>query len=335
MQAPPCEANRCTHPLLSSDARGLSTIEYALLFALICIGCLALWHKLERDLDCQVGVGTQRFGSMSSGATATLPEHCRETQAGVGKPPPIPVHPYPNQPQPPPASGASPPPPPPPAAPPPAPPPAAAKPPSAGAAVTTGLGPKADAVVAQSPTLSQQVQSLKSQGWTIRYGQPGGGGFTDESRKEIVIDPDDQQRGAKVVASSLAHETGHALNPTATVPASGLTRAEYIAKNTQAQLLEEAKATLNNTKVRDEILKNGGPDIGIDGKMKSQYKAIYTQYAAGKLTQTQAEQKIAQLIGNNETTSNTHQNYQTYYAQTYAKAWDQAYPNKPKNFKAP
>ena len=82
-------------------------------------------------------------------------------------------------------------------------------------------------------------------------------------------------------------------------------------------------------------MKNGGPDTGIAGKISPQYKAIYKQYAAGKLSQAQAEQKIAQLIGNNEVTSNTHQNYRTYYAQTYAKAWDQAYPKAPKNFKAP
>jgi len=43
------------------DQRGLSTMEYAVLFIIIIIGSLALWSRLGRSLAGQVGTGTQTF----------------------------------------------------------------------------------------------------------------------------------------------------------------------------------------------------------------------------------------------------------------------------------
>jgi hypothetical protein len=201
--------------------------------------------------------------------------------------------------------------------------------------VSTGLGANVDTLVNQSPTLSQGIKDLKAHGWTIRYSNASeNGAFTDDDAHTIVIRSSDQNNPANV-ARSLSHELGHAQNPVPPISASGLTRAEYIQKNTDAQLASEGAATLNNAKVRAEIMKSGGQDIGISGSQTAKYDAIYNQYSSGKLTKQQAEAQIGQVYGNSETTSNTNQNYRAYYSQTYATAWDQAYPNKPKDFRAP
>jgi len=43
------------------DQRGLSTMEYAVLFVIIVVGALALWTKLGKTLADQVSQGTQTF----------------------------------------------------------------------------------------------------------------------------------------------------------------------------------------------------------------------------------------------------------------------------------
>jgi Flp pilus assembly pilin Flp len=46
---------------LSRDERGLSTMEYAVLFVIIVVGALALWTKLGKSLADQVSQGDQTF----------------------------------------------------------------------------------------------------------------------------------------------------------------------------------------------------------------------------------------------------------------------------------
>jgi len=52
---------------LARDQRGLSTMEYAVLFVIIVVGALALWSRLGRSLATQVGNGQQVFDSELQG----------------------------------------------------------------------------------------------------------------------------------------------------------------------------------------------------------------------------------------------------------------------------
>ena len=48
---------------LVRDQRGLSTMEYAVLFVIIVVGALALWTKLGKSLAEQVQNGDQTFNA--------------------------------------------------------------------------------------------------------------------------------------------------------------------------------------------------------------------------------------------------------------------------------
>ena len=55
---------------LSGDERGLSSLEYAVLFALLVVGGLSLWHGLASTASERVGSATNEFSSVLSGAQA-------------------------------------------------------------------------------------------------------------------------------------------------------------------------------------------------------------------------------------------------------------------------
>ena len=46
---------------LAKDQRGLSTMEYAVLFVIIVVGAIALWMNLGESLAGQVADGTDTF----------------------------------------------------------------------------------------------------------------------------------------------------------------------------------------------------------------------------------------------------------------------------------
>ncbi|MEO8185382.1 MAG: hypothetical protein ABI895_41770 [Deltaproteobacteria bacterium] len=315
--------------------RGLSTVEYVIVLVLIAIVAMVSWRLFGESVAQSLGHVQRKMEGLG--------------QADLGGGGPSPSLPSPESNTPAPAPGVFPPSPPPPPTPPPPPPPAgggaAGSAGSGGAGSggasggssaqgTTGLGTNIDALVSKSPTATQNVQNLRAQGWTFQYGPAGGGTYTDTDTKVITLDANEQSN-PKEAAVSVAHEASHALVPVNEVPPSGLTRAEYIKKNVEQELRGEAAATLNNAQARDEILSNGGSDIGIAGAQSKQYDAIYKQYKAGKITRAQAEQKIAKAYGAGEKTSNTNQNYRKYYEQFYAQSWDAQFPKSPKSFRAP
>ena len=84
---------------------------------------------------------------------------------------------------------------------------------------------------------------------------------------------------------------------------------------------------MKNIEVQREIVKNGGPDIGIAGNSANHpsYNAAYDQYlkdgnAAG------ARDKIGQIFGNGERVSGpTNPTYNEYYGGWYT----QNYPGRP------
>ncbi|HEX4353213.1 MAG TPA: hypothetical protein VHZ95_09870 [Polyangiales bacterium] len=308
------------HRLLA-DRRGLSTLEYALLFVVICVGSLAFWHKLGRNLYCQMTVAEGTFTTRLGGSATGDQSYCSDVLgnggagglgSSNGQPPPVP----PGQNQPP-----HPPPPPPPPPPP---------------AVTTGLGAAVDALVGQSPTLTHDLQALQANGWTVRYGHAGEtGSFSRRDQKVIVIDPSEQGQPA-MLAQTLAHEAGHAqYTPSPYVPPSGLTKAQYVQRNVDHNLADEGAATLENMETRAEILQHGGPDIGIAGTQPAQYQQIYNQYKAGTITSEQARNQIGNVYGNGEHTSTTGEAYGAYYGHAYETQWNQSYAGKPPGFVAP
>jgi Flp pilus assembly pilin Flp len=52
---------------LVRDQRGLSTMEYAVLFVIIVVGAVGLWSTLGDDLADQVDRGTQTFNDTVEG----------------------------------------------------------------------------------------------------------------------------------------------------------------------------------------------------------------------------------------------------------------------------
>ena len=77
---------------LGADRRGLSTLEYAVIFIVILIGGLALWKNLSRSLATQVGDGNAAFDSalgaaQRQGDTGEMPATAPGAQ-GPANPPP-------------------------------------------------------------------------------------------------------------------------------------------------------------------------------------------------------------------------------------------------------
>jgi uncharacterized Zn-binding protein involved in type VI secretion len=195
--------------------------------------------------------------------------------------------------------------------------------------LTTGLGANIDQLIAKSDTLSNNLQVLLSQGWTISFGTAGNGTFADRSTKSIVVDPNGSGNPPSVV-QSLAHESGHALYiPDPYVPPGSLTKDQYVTQNLDRNLRDEGEATLMNAQVRNEINSAGGPDIGIAGAKPDDYASIAGQnhdYA----DRDQARQDIGDIFANNEHTSTPpNPTYKDYYSKPYSDFWDKTHPPPP------
>lgn len=190
--------------------------------------------------------------------------------------------------------------------------------------VATGLGADVDALVNLSPTLAKQVEQLQKDGWSIQYGPAGGGSYANRREKRIVIDSNERGNAA-LVSQTIAHEAGHAMYTLpAEVPMEGRSRQEYVEANVQRHLRDEAEATMNNMKVRDEILLGGGPDIGVAGANAKQYEQTWQDYRSGAIDRNTARERIANAFGD-ERTSTTGEDYRTYYGKPYEDAWDQVH----------
>jgi uncharacterized Zn-binding protein involved in type VI secretion len=162
-------------------------------------------------------------------------------------------------------------------------------------------------VVRMSPTLSEQLRQLFRDGWSVVRRE--GGGHIDRDLKEIVIPPGrfDEEIG------NTAHEAGHAMRPAPLEPPrKGLTEAEYVERSVQDDMLEEGHAQYNAAKVRDEIINNRGPDVGIPGEQAKDFKDVYNAHKNGMLDKDQAVEDMADLM-RNETTGNTKEPYPDYY----------------------
>lgn len=137
----------------------------------------------------------------------------------------------------------------------------------------------------QSPSLAKALNYLVPRGWTIRYGDPSSGTFTNRSQKVIQIASD--HATPEDVAQAIAHEVGHALDARMRpVFASATDRGRF-------ELESEGKAALFNTRVRDEIYASTGIDIGVNGDAVGPVSEIARDPS---LTETQKIQKIGEVF---------------------------------------
>ncbi|WP_151636961.1 type VI secretion system Vgr family protein [Noviherbaspirillum aerium] len=185
--------------------------------------------------------------------------------------------------------------------------------------VKTNLGEEVDKLASKSPKLQNDLNKLKADGWEIQYGSNGAGSYADRHSVPPKIVIDGSLKGKTLSATqTLAHEAGHALYP---YKADISSKAGYV----NSALADEGAATLNNIKVQREIIKNGGPDIGIAGHPANHgiYNKAYDNYQKSGDSDS-ARNAIGKQFGKGEHTSTTGQPYADYYGEWY----DKTYPKK-------
>ncbi|PXV75862.1 type VI secretion system Vgr family protein [Pantoea sp. PNA 03-3] len=182
----------------------------------------------------------------------------------------------------------------------------------------SGYGKDVDSLVEKSPTMKQDITTLKKRGWVFKEGEAGKGTFADRQGRIITVDKSNMNDAAKVV-QSLSHESGHALYK----PNIDLSSKDNYLNST---LSDEGAATLNNIRVQREIIANHGEDIGIAGNTANQkdYNAIFDSLEKGDITESDARMKIGRIFGKGERTSTTKELYEDYYGGWY----DKNYPAK-------
>jgi len=180
--------------------------------------------------------------------------------------------------------------------------------------ITDGLGEDVNALIALSPSLQEDVQSLDQQRWTIRYGEAGDkkGSFASSKRKLIVLDPM-LKNDAKRTVRALAHEVGHATHHHIDDMSS---RDAFV----DGRLTGEGMATINNIRVRREILDSGGDDIGISGNADNHdyYNEIYDKLASNRIEIEKASAAIGERYRYGEKASTTGESY----GDSIGKAYD-------------
>jgi type VI secretion system secreted protein VgrG len=183
----------------------------------------------------------------------------------------------------------------------------------------TGLGSKdVDALSKKSPTLMKNLDALADQGWVIEYGKPGDITATDHGAKKIVVNPAEKGITTELM-QTLSHESGHALHETGYTPHDGLTKAEFVEANLQRQLAGEGEATIMNLRVRDEILKAKGSDIGVAGGKAEEYKKLYAKYSDPK-DHAKLREEIGKIYRKGEFVAGG--DYEKYYSDFYKGEYD-------------
>ncbi|MFA1018097.1 type VI secretion system Vgr family protein [Enterobacter sp. SAT-E-asb] len=178
---------------------------------------------------------------------------------------------------------------------------------------SSGYGKDVDSLVDKSPTMKNDIATLKKRGWTFEEGEPGKGTFANRQKRVITVDKNELGNPDEVV-QSLSHESGHALyEPNIDVSS----REAYL----NSTLSDEGAATLNNIRVQREIIANKGGDIGIAGNPanQTQYNRIYDSLERGAIKESEARTQIGRIFGKGEQTSTTGQYYEDYYGGWYDK----------------
>ncbi|MEG5431886.1 type VI secretion system Vgr family protein [Enterobacter asburiae] len=185
--------------------------------------------------------------------------------------------------------------------------------PPASNAPSSGYGKDVDSLVDKSPTMKNDIATLKKRGWTFEEGEAGKGTFANRQKRVITVDKN-ELGNPNAVVQSLSHESGHALyEPNIDFSS----RDAYL----NSTLSDEGAATLNNIRVQREIIANKGGDIGIAGNPanQTQYNHIYDSLERGAIKESEARTQIGRIFGKGEKTSTTGQYYEDYYGGWYDK----------------
>jgi type VI secretion system secreted protein VgrG len=185
--------------------------------------------------------------------------------------------------------------------------------PPASNAPSSGYGKDVDSLVDKSPTMKNDIATLKKRGWTFEEGEAGKGTFANRQKRVITVDKN-ELGNPNAVVQSLSHESGHALyEPNIDFSS----RDAYL----NSTLSDEGAATLNNIRVQREIIANKGGDIGIAGNPanQTQYNRIYDSLERGAIKESEARTQIGRIFGKGEQTSTTGQYYEDYYGGWYDK----------------
>lgn len=206
----------------------------------------------------------------------------------------------------------------------------------AGKPIESGLGPEVDARLNKSPTLQEDWADLTSNpdpadNCSIEMGEPGKGSRfipgdpANGTPNKILLDPE-LASNPDNAASTVAHEIGHAKSPGANPPdpATSPDRATFVEDAARESLTEEGRATLKNGQARQEILDNGGPDIGFAGNRANAplYDGVVQRVNKGELTPEQGAQEIGKIYDQGETVSGTDQSYGDYFRDWYGDQYD-------------
>jgi type VI secretion system secreted protein VgrG len=167
-----------------------------------------------------------------------------------------------------------------------------------GKKVDTVLDQKVEDLLDMSPSLRRLWEIATNAGWKLELTNEGKSRAEAGKPPRVLINPADIKEGGDPfakMASLVAHEMGHSGTPyQPQIEADN--QAEFVAKNVAKDLQHEGAAAFINAKVRDEIIANGGPDIGIRGGLDEWYISVYEDYKAGRITESQAIDRMAELM---------------------------------------
>jgi type VI secretion system secreted protein VgrG len=176
--------------------------------------------------------------------------------------------------------------------------------------IRSGLGNDTDELIEKSPTLKEQLRKFQENGGRIQFGDAGSGSAYNATRKTITIDRNLRNDPNEMV-QTLSHELGHAHSD---VPKDFTSKDKFL----KSYLDDEGEATLSNLTVRQEILDNGGPDIGVAGSQVEDYKKIFKQFQKDG-DRNSAREAIGKIFGDKEipSTSAANESYSEYYGRWY------------------
>lgn len=90
-----------------------------------------------------------------------------------------------------------------------------------------------------------------------------------------------------------------------------------------SDLKDEGEATIMNIKVRQEILNNGGPDIGVAGNNSQKYIDSYNQHYVKGKDRDKAREEIGKVFADGERPStDPNKTYREYYSERFEEHYD-------------
>ncbi|MGW1738384.1 hypothetical protein ACWCPQ_06185 [Nocardia sp. NPDC001965] len=181
-----------------------------------------------------------------------------------------------------------------------------------------------DLLLGMAGRLTERTFQVMRQGWSIRYGERGGGSFTDSVSREIVIDRDLESDAGEALFC-LAHEVGHADDPDAGLVLpyrDGESREEWVRRSVHEDLRREGEATLVEIEAVRDLQAVGYRTQRVPpSERDATYEAIYDSYRRGYLSRDEAKDEIAAVF-RDETMSTTKRNYEETCLAAYARVWD-------------